>query len=177
MIGIVGDQRPGLGVVHVQTFLDGFQFELLGGFRASTLGWTSTEPTYMGVTDGTTTHKWFSTGSYIETFGSNFSLGMPSVLPSGEQLSSAAVVGGRPQYVLFSSTDRSSAVFSGVVGYNIGDKYVIGFEDLRDGDRDYQDVVVIATAVAVPEPASIALLATGMLGLLIVGASKGRRQG
>lgn len=68
-----------------------------------------------------------------------------------------------PQFALFSTINRSPASFGGRLGYTVGDSYIIGYEDLGKGDFDYQDVVIRATAVVVPEPEALCLTAGGLI--------------
>jgi len=72
-----------------------WEFKILGGFRSFNQGWSSSDPEYIGATDGVATMKWTHPGTLAHTLGSSF---------------------------------------------------VIGYENRRDGDRDYQDIVIVATA-------------------------------
>jgi hypothetical protein len=62
------------------------------------------------------------------------------------------------------TTDQHFAVFMG----SGPSTFWIGMEDLRLGasDRDYNDLVVKVSAVAVPEPATLLLVGSGIAGLL-----------
>jgi hypothetical protein len=54
-----------------------------------------------------------------------------------------------------------------------GSSLIVGFEDLIDGDFDYNDLIVgISDVKAVPEPGTLALFGLGLLGFGMTRRSK-----
>ena len=94
-------------------------------------------------------------------------LAMPGATPRVQSYSNDPIVS-KPQFALFSTINRSPASFGGRLGYNVGDSYIIGYEDLGKGDFDYQDVVIRATAVVVPEPEALWLTAGGLIAVSLM---------
>lgn len=81
----------------------------------------------------------------------------------------------------YSGTPFQQFVLMTVGPQGIGARYLVGVEDqalnLSSGhrDSDYQDYLIEITATAVPEPMSMVLMATGLVGLAGAGLLRRRR--
>jgi hypothetical protein len=77
-------------------------------------------------------------------------------------------VAANPFFALFGSRAAGLSTAGGIttVLAQNGDHYLAGYADVVNGDKDFNDEVLLISAV--PEPSTYALLATGMVGLLVL---------
>ena len=124
--------------------------------------------------------------------------GAGTVYSSAQTIGTGAI-GGRTtttnqQFALFTSTfgvgssGISTDAFGALITTKTGDNYYVGMEDNVNGgrgfgaggpgaisDRDYNDIIIRISATAVPEPATVGLMAFGLLALAGVARKRGRQ--
>jgi hypothetical protein len=89
--------------------------------------------------------------------------------------SQTALNSGDDHMVAFRGNDKDIVQIPGLAeGVWTSSEYVLGWEDLpRPGDQDYQDLVLMVESVTpVPEPATLLLIGSGLIGLGAFGRKK-----
>jgi len=104
-----------------------------------------------------------SGASYAEDFGGPVTFGF-YLDPNGDATNR-----------MYSGLTPGQAVVYKVL--ELDNEYIIGFEDLwlPGGDKDFQDLIARAQVAPVPEPGTILLLGTGLIGLAGLGRKKFKR--
>ncbi len=104
-----------------------------------------------------------SGASYDEDFGGPVTFGF-YLDPNGDSANR-----------MYSEITPYQAVIYRVLEFD--NEYIVGFEDLwlQGGDKDFQDLIARAQVAPVPEPGTIILLGTGLIGLAGLGRKKFKR--
>ena len=134
--------------------LNGQSFTITGvGYEAS---WNDS------LTIGGVTISNYETGTANEAYVSNFNSNNVSAVTNGSALPSDANISNYLELYLLTDNWKYNEIT-----YSKG-TYILGFNDTygkKQGDRDFDDLIVAITPSAVPVPGTLLILGTGLLGI------------